>query len=133
MSFNRIVAVREHRHARHLLCIMPTFITYCRESEREEERQREKETSILLRTARGMQFAALTSSRDKTLCLHPLISSIFALRLYSRLHRVIASAIRSSRNYRAITRARIIPWANILVNRELIRVSSVQIEDSSNF
>lgn len=45
-----------------------------------------------------------TISRDKTLCLRPLISIVFARRSV-RLQRVIASAIQSPRNYRAITRA----------------------------
>lgn len=84
-----------------------------RKRKRKNEREEERESCILLRTVRGVQFAALTISRDKTLCLRPLISIIFALKMYSRLRRIIASAIQSPRNYRAITRARIIPWANI--------------------
>lgn len=98
------------------------YVYYLLKRKKEREEETEKDVS---------RCAALTISRDKTLCLRPLISIIFVLRMYSRLRRIIASAIQSPRNYRAITR--IILWANITCRSQTDPRIIHVIEDSSNF
>lgn len=88
--------------------------------------------SISLRIARNdVARHRLSHATKRFVSVHLSRSSPLSPGVYVRLQRVIASAIQSSRNYRAITRASRPAGESAFVNRDPTRVSSIWTDDFS--